>query len=179
MQKMRVRSLGREDLLEKDMATHSSIRAWRIPWTEEPGALQSMGSQREGHNWRDWPYRFLSYPRLYFFPKRESFSLLSYVDLDPTLSVLVRFLACGIYLAIYEVFLFEVFFFNPGGFKQYFFKYFSSIFIFFSPSRVGFVQVLGRDPFIATLQNYEPKDSSHWPWFPLWAIPNNAPPFLV
>ena len=40
-----VRSLGQEDALEKEMATHSSILAWRIPWTEEPGGLQSMGSQ--------------------------------------------------------------------------------------------------------------------------------------
>ena len=45
-----VRSLGQEDSLEKEMATHSSILAWRIPWTEEPGGLQSMGSQRVGHN---------------------------------------------------------------------------------------------------------------------------------
>ena len=45
-----VRSLGREDPLEKEMATHSSIIAWRIPWIEEPGRLQSMGSQRVGHN---------------------------------------------------------------------------------------------------------------------------------
>ena len=41
-----VRSLGREDHLEKEMATHSSTLAWRIPWTEKPGGLQSMGSQR-------------------------------------------------------------------------------------------------------------------------------------
>ena len=41
-----VRSLGREDPLEKEMATYSSILAWRIPWTEEPGGLQSMGSQK-------------------------------------------------------------------------------------------------------------------------------------
>ena len=46
-----VRSLGREDPLEKEMATHSSILTWRIPWTEEPGGLQSMGSQRVGHDW--------------------------------------------------------------------------------------------------------------------------------
>ena len=45
-----VRSLGEEDPLEKEMATHSSILAWRIPWTEEPGGLQSMGSQRVGHD---------------------------------------------------------------------------------------------------------------------------------
>ena len=45
-----VQSLGQEDLLEKEMATRSSIHAWKIPWTEEPGGLQSMGSQRAGHN---------------------------------------------------------------------------------------------------------------------------------
>ena len=45
-----VRSLGQEDPLEKGMATHSSILAWRIPWMEEPGRLQSMGSQRVGHD---------------------------------------------------------------------------------------------------------------------------------
>ena len=46
----RVRSLGQEDPLEKETATHSSIHAWKIPWTEEPGGLQSMGSQRVGHD---------------------------------------------------------------------------------------------------------------------------------
>ena len=45
-----VRSLGQEDPLEKDMATHSSILAWKIPWTEENGRLQSIGSKRVGHN---------------------------------------------------------------------------------------------------------------------------------
>ena len=50
MWKTRVQSLGREDLLEKEMATHSSILAWKITWTEEPGRLQSMGSQRVGHD---------------------------------------------------------------------------------------------------------------------------------
>ena len=45
-----VQSLGREDRLEKEMATHSSTLAWRIPWREEPGRLQSMGSQRVGHD---------------------------------------------------------------------------------------------------------------------------------
>ena len=45
-----VRSLGQDDPLEKDMATHSSILAWRIPWMEEPGGLQSTGSQRVGYN---------------------------------------------------------------------------------------------------------------------------------
>ena len=50
MQEIWVQSLGQEDLLEKEMATHSSILAWKIPWTEEPGRLQSMGSQRVGHD---------------------------------------------------------------------------------------------------------------------------------
>ena len=45
-----VRSLGQEDPLEKEMATHSSILAWKIPWMEQPGQLQSMGSQRVGHD---------------------------------------------------------------------------------------------------------------------------------
>ena len=47
-QEMQVQSLGWEDPLEKEMATHSSILAWRIPWTEEPGGLQSLGLQRAG-----------------------------------------------------------------------------------------------------------------------------------
>ena len=51
MRETRVQSLGQEDLLEKGMATHSSIHAWRISWTEEPGGLQSTGSQRVRHNW--------------------------------------------------------------------------------------------------------------------------------
>ena len=50
MWETRVQSLGQEDLLEKEMATHSSILAWKIPQTEEPGRLQSMGSQRIGHD---------------------------------------------------------------------------------------------------------------------------------
>ena len=50
MQETWVQSLGREDPLEKEMATHASVLAWRIPWTEEPGKLQSMGSQRVGHD---------------------------------------------------------------------------------------------------------------------------------
>ena len=50
MRETGVRSLGREDPLEKEMATHSSTLAWKIPWTEEPGRLQSMGSQRIRHD---------------------------------------------------------------------------------------------------------------------------------
>ena len=46
-----IRSLGREDPLEKEMATHSTTLAWKIPWMEEPGRLQSMGSQKVGHDW--------------------------------------------------------------------------------------------------------------------------------
>ena len=50
MQETYIQSLGQEDPLEKEMATHSSILAWRIPWAEEPGGLQPMGSARIGHN---------------------------------------------------------------------------------------------------------------------------------
>ena len=50
MWEIQVQSLGWEDLLEKEMATHSSILAWKIPWMKEPGRLQSMGSQRVGHD---------------------------------------------------------------------------------------------------------------------------------
>ena len=49
-EEMRVQSLGQEDPLEEEMAPHSSILAWEIPWTEEPGGLQSMGSQRVLHD---------------------------------------------------------------------------------------------------------------------------------
>ena len=49
-QETQVQSLGREDPLEKEMATHPNILAWEIPWTEEPGGLQSTGSQRVGHD---------------------------------------------------------------------------------------------------------------------------------
>ena len=50
MRETQGRSLGQEDPLEKEMETHSNILAWEIPWTEEPGWLQSMGSQRVGHD---------------------------------------------------------------------------------------------------------------------------------
>ena len=50
LQEMWVRSLSQGDALEEGIATHSSILAWRIPWTEEPGRLQSIGSQRVGHD---------------------------------------------------------------------------------------------------------------------------------
>ena len=50
MQETRVRSLGQEDTLEKEMATHCSILAWKIPWMEEPGGLHSMEPQRVGHD---------------------------------------------------------------------------------------------------------------------------------
>ena len=50
MRGTRVRSLGQEDPLENERATHSSILAWKIPWSKEPGGLQSMGSQRVGYN---------------------------------------------------------------------------------------------------------------------------------
>ena len=64
MQEMWVRSLGGEDPLEKEMATHSRILAWEIPWTEEPGRLQSIGSQKSqtqlsNEKTKNWPVLFL------------------------------------------------------------------------------------------------------------------------
>ena len=55
-QETQAQSLDWEDPLEKEMATHCSILAWEITWTEEPGGLQSMGSQRVGHNWVSFTY---------------------------------------------------------------------------------------------------------------------------
>ena len=75
IQETQVWALGREDSLEKGMATHCSILAWRIPWTEEPGGLQSMGSQRARHNWATnanpcpliWLPQFCHYPKGFVF----------------------------------------------------------------------------------------------------------------
>ena len=58
-QETRVQSLGLEGPLEKEMATHSIILAWEVLWTEEPGGLQFMGSQRAGHNWSNWHARYI------------------------------------------------------------------------------------------------------------------------
>ena len=61
----RVQSLGWEDRLEKEMATHSSILAWKIPWTKEPGRLESVGSQRVRHDWATFFHFHVSYDHLY------------------------------------------------------------------------------------------------------------------
>ena len=66
MQETRVQSLGQEDPLEKEMATHSSILAWEIPWTEEPDTLQSMGSQKSRtglSNWTIFKVQYRSEPK--------------------------------------------------------------------------------------------------------------------
>ena len=64
MWETQVQSLGQEDPLEKGMATHSSILGWEIPWTEEPGGLQSMGSQRVGHSWVTDTFTFITFLKL-------------------------------------------------------------------------------------------------------------------
>ena len=58
MQETRVRYLGQEDPPEKEMATHSSVPAWKIPWAEEPGGLQFMQLQRVGHDWATFNFTF-------------------------------------------------------------------------------------------------------------------------
>ena len=60
MRETRVQSLGQEDPLGKEIAIHYSILAWRIPWTEEPGGLQSMGWQKVGHDWVTYTFPFRS-----------------------------------------------------------------------------------------------------------------------
>ena len=79
MWETQVRSLGQEDPLEKEMATHSSTLAWKIPWTEEPGGLQSVGSQRVGHGkageaFHSWTQYLIppSVPHKNFLPPRKS-----------------------------------------------------------------------------------------------------------
>ena len=87
-QEMLVQSPGQEDPLEKEMATHSSIPAWRIPWAEEPGRLQSMGSQRVGHDWSnrahstEFPKNFLGccYALLNFKRKRKHHTVKSNLE---------------------------------------------------------------------------------------------------
>ena len=66
---MQVQSLGGEDPLEEGMATHFSILAWRIPWTEKPGRLRSMGSQRVRHDQSDlaWHYIFMNFIHLQYY----------------------------------------------------------------------------------------------------------------
>ena len=67
MWETQVWTLGWEDPLEKEMATHSSILAWRIPWTEEPGGLPSTGLQRVGHDWATSLHFNLLEPQCYYF----------------------------------------------------------------------------------------------------------------
>ena len=68
-----VRSLGGEDPLEKEMATYSNILAWRIPWTEKPSRLQSMGSQRVRHDWATSPYHLNTNKRVLFLPPSDAY----------------------------------------------------------------------------------------------------------
>ena len=78
-QEICVRSLGQEDPLEEEMATHSSIFAWKIPWTKESSGLQPRGSQRVGHDWASFHlFFFLLRKSLYFFPQEPKFFLFQF-----------------------------------------------------------------------------------------------------
>ena len=79
---MRVRSLGQEEALEKAMATHSSILAWKIPWTEEPGRLGSIGSWRVGHDWSDLACTWWSSLPSTFYRQKVYFTLQINVPLE-------------------------------------------------------------------------------------------------
>ena len=78
MQETWVRSLGWEDPLEKEMAIHSRTIAWKIPWTEEPGGLQSMGSQRVEHDWVSLTDKHDKYNRVYFLRKFNKLAPIPY-----------------------------------------------------------------------------------------------------
>ena len=110
-QKAWIRSLGQEYLLEKGMATHSSILAWRIPWTEEPGRLWSVGLQRVGHEWEFFTFRdrdqhmyFLSfYSDEFFFlnflsKKQEKFWFFFFFWLKKYL--FIYFSLCWVFIAL-------------------------------------------------------------------------------
>ena len=86
MQETQVLSLGWEDILKKGMATHFSILAWRIPWTEEPGRLQSMGSQRVRHDWATNTFTLPHYAWLLFLSSSlcRNVSLFERPPADPT-----------------------------------------------------------------------------------------------
>ena len=77
MQETRDGSLGQEDPLEKGMATHSSIFAWRIPWTEEPHRLEAMGLHRVEHNWAMNTFTFKIKAKCF---QRFSLGILIYID---------------------------------------------------------------------------------------------------
>ena len=104
---MWVRSLGLEDPLEKEMATHSSILAWRIPWTEEPGGLQTTGSQRVRHNWSDRAHTHTSENRdllLYFRPRPRNPAPISFLFLP---CLMLPFFSLSIILTTFRHDLFK------------------------------------------------------------------------
>ena len=82
---MQIQSLGREDPLEMEIATHSSILAWRIPWTEEPGGLQFTGSQKVGHDLvtkqqYDYPHNSISILFIFFLSTLSKFTLVCLIS---------------------------------------------------------------------------------------------------
>ena len=83
MQENQVQSLRQEDPLEKGIATYSSIRVWRIPWTEEPGGLQSMRLQRVGHDWATKHFLMLSKCQYSHFQLWHNYPFIVYLHFNP------------------------------------------------------------------------------------------------
>ena len=81
-----VSSLDWEDPLEKEMATQSDIPVWRIPWTEEPRGLQSLGSQRVGHNWSDWAHTHTHTQTHTGFPGSKTLKFKTRIDCGQTVT---------------------------------------------------------------------------------------------
>ena len=90
VQEIWVQSLGWENLLEKGMATHSNILAWKIPWTEEPDRLQSMGLQRVGHNWATSLCFYFPFQHLLLFEGDYKYSLKNIVKRQTSLTAMVH-----------------------------------------------------------------------------------------
>ena len=98
MRETQVRSLCWEDPLEKEMTTHSSTLAWKIPWTEEHGRLQSMGSQRVGHNWVT-SLHFTNVSFTFFIPRRLRY-FSKFVNQWVTLFTFVTFVLCSLFYGL-------------------------------------------------------------------------------
>ena len=103
MQETWVQSLGGEDPLEKEMATHFSILAWRIPWTEEPGRLQFMGSQRVGHNWATPLTHSLTNYRRHILFKYQLSHLTKLTIFWAIKQVLTNFKLCSVFFELSEI----------------------------------------------------------------------------
>ena len=138
MRETRIQPLGREDPLEKEMATHSSVLAWEIPWTEKPCGLQSTGSQRVGHDWATSPSlsltslgNFISPKRLLCISNQLPRSLQKFAKASLWFGFVDLFIFISVYL-LYNV----VSFCHIAKWISYVYTYIPSFFLGFLPKSV-------------------------------------------